>query len=124
MVIFPDLEAIIVAYLKSVLDESIFVATKKPIGDNQPEQQVIVKATYNRETERMIRSASLTMHVYALGDIEATSLSLLVEAWMREFSDAHVKKATLLLGSVRLPEESEFEKRGIDIELIVKGHEN
>ena len=124
MVIFPDLEAIIVAYLKSVLDTQIFVATKKPIGDNQPAKQVIIKAAYNGERERMLRVASLTMHVYAQGDIEATDLALLVEAHMRDFHDSSIKSARLVLGAVRLPEESLMEKRGIDIELIVKGHEN
>lgn len=124
MVIFPDIEAIIVAYLKSVLGPSVYVATKKPTGDDQPEQQVIIKAAYNGEKERMIRFASLTIEVFALGDIEATNLALLVEAYMREFNDQHVKKVSLLLGAVRLPEESQHEKRGIDIELIIKGFED
>lgn len=124
MVIFPDIEAIVVAYLKSVLNPEIFVATKKPIGDNQPAQQVIVTAAYNAESERMLRTAALTLEVYAMGDIEATELALVVEAWMRECSNQYIKKATLRLGAVRMREESQMEKRAIDIELTVKGYED
>lgn len=121
-VLFPDVEKTVVAYLKANLPNGTFVATKKPAPDaQQPEKQVIVSVAYNGENQQVLKYASLTLEVFADTYSDASALGLLVESKIRGIADDPIKKATVMLGPVRVAEDSEKERRMIDVELIVKG---
>lgn len=120
-VIYPDIEAVIVAHLQDALGDEVRVATKKvPAGDVQPDAQVIVTATYSQDKERVTRYAGIVLDCYASGDLEATDLALTAEAHLRNVTGDAIKFIEILRGNVRLPEETEQEKRSISAQAVVK----
>lgn len=120
-VIFPNIEAVVVAYLKSVLS-NVYVSVKKPAPDaTQPDRQVIIMGAYQGESNRVLKTASLTIDVYATDYIEATNLALLVESKIRDCTGNVIKRAEVLMGPVRTTEAGEMERRSLDVELTVKG---
>lgn len=124
-VIFPDIEATLVSYLKTSLtawgESSVRVATKKAQPDEtQPAKEVIVIAAYNDEQDYVLKNATVTLEVYAQDDITCTNLALLVEALIRGCTGSQIKRAEVRLGPVRTPEDGPFEKRSIDVALMVK----
>ena len=126
MVIFPDIEITLVAYLKNELtnagESSVRVATKKSQPDEtQPTEQVVVIAAYNYEVEYVTKVATVTLEVYADDYARANALGLLVETLIRGAVGEQIKKVNVRLGPVRTTEEGDQERRSLDVELIVKG---
>jgi hypothetical protein len=125
-VIFPDIEKTLVAFLKSALtsagEATVRVATKKAQPDEtQPDKEVVVTAAYNNEQDYVLKTASVTLEVYARDYATANTLSLLVEALIRDCVGQQIKRAEVRLGPVRVGEEADYEKRYLDVGLVVKG---
>lgn len=129
MVIFPDIEKTLVSYLVAALAgngsetaQGVRVGTKKAQPDeDQPAKEVVVTAAYNAEQDYVVKTASVTLEVYAADYATANSLSLLVEALIRGCTGDEIKKAEVRLGPVRIAEEGTQEKRYLDVGLVVKG---
>lgn len=120
-VIYPDIEAVIVAHLQTALGDAVRVATKKvPAGDPQPESQVVVTASMAQDIEPVTRLAGVVLDCYADTDLDVTALALLTEAHLRNVTGDAIKFVRVLRGNVRLPEETEQEKRSISAEVVVK----
>lgn len=131
MLVFPDVEKVVVTYLKNRLQTyggslaaGVNVATKKVAPDaTQPAKQIVVQFAYNREQNLVTRVGSLTLDIYANDYATANDLSLLVEALIRGLAGGFVKKVELALGPVRTAEPSEQERRSLDVQLTVAGFE-
>lgn len=120
-VIFPDIEKTIVAYLKSVLSNDVYVAVKKaPADKTGVNKQVIITASYQGESLYVTKTASVTIDVYANTYAACSDLALLVDARIRGVVGHPIKKATVLLGPVRIAEQA-GEHRSLDVEVIVQG---
>lgn len=125
-VIFPDIEKTLVTYLSTALTDhgttGVHVATKKAQPDqNQPAKEVVITAAYNAEQNYVLKSASVTIEVYADTYANANSLSLLVESLIRGCVGEEIKMAEVRVGPVRIGEEGTQEKRYLDVGLMVKG---
>lgn len=123
-VIFPDIETVLVSYFNSVLTSAgVRVGTKHTQPDEElPDKQLVITAAYNNETaSKVTKQATVTLEVYANTDIEASALALLVEALVRGCVGEEIKYAEVRLGPVRTTEESQQERRSIDVGMIVKG---
>ncbi len=131
MLVFPDVEKLVVTYLKNRLNTyggslaaGVNVATKKVAPDaTQPAKQIVVQFAYNREQNTVTRIGSLTLDVYANDYGTANDLALLVEALIRGLTGSFIKKVEVSLGPVRTTEPSDQEKRSLDIQLTVAGFE-
>lgn len=128
-VIFPDIEKTLVAYLSDALAangsetaQDVRVGTIKAQPDEaQPGKEVVVTAAYNAEQDYVMKTASVTLEVYASTYKTANELSLLVEALIRGCTGEEIKKAEVRMGPVRIGEETTQEKRYLDVGLVVKG---
>lgn len=125
-VIFPDIEKVVVAYLASALSATAYsgtrVATKRAQPDQaQPSRQVIINAAYNAERDFVLKSATLTIDVYADDYASASELALLIESLIRGIVGSPIMQATVLLGPVRRSDDTKQELRSIDVALVVKG---
>jgi hypothetical protein len=126
MVIFPDVEIVLVSYLKSALassgESSVRVGTKKSQPDQtRPAEQVVVIASYDFEVEYVTKLATATIEVYANTYARANRLGLLVESLIRGSVGEDIKRVRVRLGPVRTTEESDQERRSLDVELVIKG---
>ena len=120
-VIYPDIEATLVAHLKTALGSGVNVATKKVApGLTQPAQQVVITANYVGDKEQMLKYAGLVVDIYADGDIAATNLALLTEAHLRTAVVGAIKKVEILSGPTRQGDDADQEKRSISAEVVVK----
>lgn len=123
MLAFPDVEKTVVTYLKNALND-VHVATKKVAPDaTQPAKQIVVQFAYNREQNTVTRLGSLTLDVYANDYGTANDLALYVEAVIRGLAGGLIKKVEVAVGPVRQAEETEQEKRSLDVQLTVAGIE-
>lgn len=123
MVIYPDIEELIIAYLKSNLltiagYENVNIAPVKSMSDSASE--VIVNGSYNRDLSAVHRAASLVLEVYADSFEKANTLSLVVDALIREATVNDIKKVDVVIGPVRVNEPSTLEKRSLSVDLVVK----
>jgi hypothetical protein len=123
MVIYPDLEEIIISYFKDNLltiegYENVNIAPVKSMDDNASE--VIVNASYNNDISQVHRNASLILEVYSDTFEKANTLSLIVDALIREATVGSIKKVDVIVGPVRLSEASTLEKRSLSVDLVVK----
>lgn len=129
MVIFPDVELLLVEYLQTQLDlqattlaSNVRVATKvAPPNITRPAKQLVVNASYSQEFDFVLKRATVTLDVYASNYADATNLGLLVEALVRGATGTQIKAVTVLLGPVRTTEETDYERRSLDVEVVVKG---
>lgn len=123
MVIYPDIDELLITYLKDTLlvitgYENVNIAPIKSMNDNASE--VIVTASYNRDISQVHRNASAVIEVYADTFEKANTLSLIVDALIREATVNGIKKVDVVVGPVRLAEASTSEKRSLSIDLVVK----
>lgn len=126
---FPDLETILVSYLKQALSSSqssvahnVHVATQHvPSGEAQPQKQVLVHASYNANQTEVTKFATVVLDIYANDSLEATELALHVAAVIQLCTGSEIKRATVRLGPVRTTEKGQQERRSLDIELVVLG---
>jgi hypothetical protein len=121
-VLFPDVEKILIAFLKQSLPEDVYVSVKKPAPEAQASpKQVIVNLSYNQERWFVTKLCSLTLECYAESYDDANALGLLTEALIRESVGEVVKRVTVRLGPVRTTEEGQQERRSLDVELVIAG---
>ena len=126
MVIYPDIEKILISYIKSTLNiiagyETVYVSTVKSGKDNLNE--VIITGSYNTDITKVTRNASAVIDVYGQSYNEANTLSLLVDAIIREATVEGIKRVDVVVGPTRTAEASQSEKRSISIDLTVKGND-
>jgi hypothetical protein len=124
MIIFSDLEIILVDYLKEELEAinmaDVKVSVKKSKENNLKE--VIITANYIDEVTRVHRNATAVLDIYAPTYAEANSLSLTVESLIREATVGDIKKVEVVLGPTRTTELTESERRSISVDLVIKAN--
>jgi hypothetical protein len=125
-VLFPDIEKTVVAFIKAQIVGTAFastrVATKKNFPDEiAPQTQIVVNVSYNEELNFVLKTASLTLEVFADDYATASSLGLWLESRIRLLAGDLVKQVIVRLGPVRMSDETRQEVRMIDVELLVKG---
>jgi len=123
MVIYPDIDELLISYLQSTLltitgYENVNIAPIKSMNDTASE--VIVTAAYNSDVSKVHRNASAVLEVYADTFEKANTLSLIVDALIREATVNGIKKVEVILGPVRTDEKSTLEKRSLSVDLVVK----
>lgn len=126
MLIFPDIEKILVAYFNEALaDQGVRVGTKFAQPDEEtPDKQLIIIASLDQETaDRVTRQGTVTLEVYASDYSTASELGYLVESLVRGATVQGIKRTTVRLGPVRTTEDSQLERRSLDVEVVVQGHE-
>lgn len=128
-VIFPDVEVLLVEYLQTQLDlqatplaANVRVATQvAPPQITRPAKQVVVNVAPQEVYNYVLQRSTVTIDVYASTYADASNLGLLVAALVPGMSGEQIKEATLRLGPVRTTEETDYERRSLDVELVVKG---
>ena len=128
--IFPDVEKLLVARLKSSLSTSgqsyasnVTVATKKPGAEvtPYPARIVTVRADGGTSIERgLTKSERVGVNVYAANYSDASSLALLVEALMRTFNWGDIKLVNTSMSPVRVDNDGKEEQRYMTFEIVVK----
>jgi hypothetical protein len=128
--IFPDVEKLIVARLKSALSASslpyasnVFVATKKPAPDVSPYPARIVTVRADGGMQRVrgiTKTERVGLNVYADTYSDASTLALFVESLMRTFNWGDVKLVETVMSPVRVDNEAVQEQRYMTFELVVK----
>lgn len=125
MISFPDVEIDLVSYFNTALTnagETVKVGTvKTPPDEVQPDKELVINVSYGSEIDFVMRDATATLEVYASSYGAANSLGLLVDKLVRGATGSVIKKAEVLSGPLRLPEEGPQERRGLDVALIIKG---
>jgi hypothetical protein len=126
MIIYPDIEKIIVSYLKTELNsiagyETVKVSTIKSKEDLLSE--VIINGSYNSDINKVMRSASAVIDVYSDTYEKANTLGLLVDALIRDATISGIKKIDVVVGPTRTTEASQSERRSLSIDLIVKAND-
>ncbi len=121
-IIFPDIEKTLVSYFATALGNTVRVGTKHSQPDETlPSKQLVITVAYGVETtDRVTKEANVTLEAYADTYVDASALGLLVEALARDCVGTEIKRAEVRLGPVRTNEDSEQERRSIDVGLIVK----
>jgi len=125
-VIFPDIETTLVSYFNTALPlngaTNVRVGTKKAQPDEtQPTKEIVLTVAYNAEQDYVRKTATLTIEVFASDYATANTLSLLVESLVRDCVGEEIKFAEVRIGPVRISEEGPYEKRYLDVALVVKG---
>jgi hypothetical protein len=123
MVIYPDVEELIISYLKDTLlikpgYSAVRIGHTKSKNDSLSE--VIVTGSYNRDLSKVHRSASLVLEVYSDTYEKSSTLALIVDSLIREATVDAIKKVEVTVGPVRLAEASTSEKRSLSVDLVVK----
>lgn len=130
MVIFPDVEKILVAALKASLAtrsetyaQNVHVSTKKPAPDFSPypSKIVTIRSDGGPLKTDVTKLERVGINVYADAYDVASDLSKLVEALMRSLTGEYIKLVEIILSPVRVDEMSEEEVRYMTLELVVKG---
>lgn len=127
-IIFPDVEKLIVSYLRTALDErgmnDVRVGTiKTSPGDNQPDAEVVITGAYTGSLDYLRGDATLTVEVYAGNYQDASELALIIGALVVEVPRDQVKRCVVSLGPVRTTEQGQQERRSLSVDLIVKGQD-
>lgn len=123
MIIYPDLETVLVGYLKDELDDTVYVSVKAAPADTDPmpATQVIVSVSPSAEKTPVTRYANVLVECYGLTYSAANELGLYVEALLRNATTTgHIKSVEVLVGPVRIADESAYEKRNISAEVVIK----
>ncbi len=123
MIIYPDLETVLVGFLKADLGAGVYVSVKAAPADTDPmpEAQVIVTVSPSAQKTPVTRYANVLLECYGLTYSAANELGLYVEALLRTATiTGHIKSVEILLGPVRVAEESGYEKRNISAEVVTK----
>jgi hypothetical protein len=128
--IFPDVEKLLVARLKSSLQGSsmayasgVTVATKKPGAEvtPYPARIVTVRADGGGPLVRgLTKTERIGVNVYAANYSDASSLALYVEALMRTYNWGDIKLVETSMSPVRVNNDGKEEQRYMTFELVVK----
>lgn len=123
MIIYPDIETVLVEYLKNDFGAGVYVSVKKAPADltPKPEFQVIVNVSPSAQKTAVTRYANVLVECYADTYAGANELGLYTEALLREATTTgHIKSVEILVGPVRIADESAYEKRNISAEVVIK----
>jgi hypothetical protein len=129
-VIFPDIEPHIVSFIEARFDSigttltsDVYVATIKAPADETPvpTKQVIVTANYETTLDWVRRSATVVFDIFADNYADASDLANLVGAIITDIPDDPIKRAIVVVGPIRVREETTSEHRKLSVDLIVKG---
>lgn len=121
MILFPDLEVLLVDILNSYYPD-IRVATKKAPADQQPQVQIVITATYANEksVSPVLRYAGIVLDVYADDYSTANTLALEVAAVVQTATGESIKKVSIVSGPTRMGDDTGQEHRALSAELVVK----
>jgi hypothetical protein len=129
MVIFPDVERLLVAGLNTALAarsetyaSNVLVTTKKPAADaTQPARCIVIRADGGPTLDDVRKSERVGITIWANTYADASDLAHLVAALSKSLTGEHIKKVDVSLSPTRLGEENRQEARYLILELIVKG---
>ena len=110
-VLFPDIEKTVVSFIKAQIVGTSYastrVATKKNLPDETaPQTQIVVTVSYNAEQDYVLKTASLTLEVFADDYATASSLALWLESRIRLIAGDPVKQVIVRFGPVRSSDET------------------
>lgn len=130
MVIFPDVEKILVAGLKASLDsreeaftDSVYVSTKKPGPKTTPypTKIITIRSDGGPQLDDVRKLERIGINVYANNYADASDLSRMVAALVRGLTGEYIKFVEIILSPVRVDEESQEEVRYMTLEVTTKG---
>ena len=130
MVIFPDVEKILVAGLRAAIDvrtesytNNVFIATKKPGPKTNPypNRIITIRTDGGPQLDDVRKMERIGLTVYATTYEDASDLSRLVGALVRTLTGEYIKLVEVILSPVRVDEESQEEVRYMTLEVITKG---
>jgi hypothetical protein len=130
MVIFPDVEKILVAALKTAIEareesyaQNVHISTIKPAPDVNPypSRIVTIRSDGGPLKTDVSKLERIGVNVYATTYADASDLSRLVEAIFRSLTGEYIKLVEIILSPVRVDEMSTEEVRYMTLELVVKG---
>jgi hypothetical protein len=129
-VIFPDIEKVLVAAIKSALNArtetyatNVFVATKKPAPDvtPYPAKIVTIRSDGGPQLDDVRKQERVGIHVWADSYSDASDLARLLEALLKQMTGEEIKFVNVALSPVRVDEEGPQECRFMTIQVITKG---
>jgi len=133
MVIFPDVEKVLVAGLKTALTSrvepvaaAVHVSTIKPAPDVFPYPTAIVtiRSDGGQMLDPVRKTERIGINVWCSGTQayeNASELAHLVTALMKSLTGDAIKYIDNILSPIRIDEESTEEHRYMTFELVVKG---
>lgn len=128
-VIFPDVEKVLVAAIKSELSsrsesyaQNVVVATKKPAPDVKPypSRMVIIRGDGGPELDHVRKLERVGVSIFCNTYADASDLSRLLEALFRTMTGEQIKMVSVILSPVRLDEGSTQEARYMTLEVTTK----
>ena len=120
-IIYPDIEKVLVAYLKDSLGSDVRVGTVKLGPDSPlPAKQVVVTVSWASTKEVVTRYAGVQVECFADTYEDASELGLTVDAVLRTATVGPIKAVFILAGPIRFADESGQEKRAISAEVVVQ----
>jgi hypothetical protein len=122
MVIYPDIEKIIVSYLSNALTNIGETDVKVRINKSKDNdiKEVIITGSYTSEISPVHKTASIVVDIYCPTHEEANTLSLIVDSLIRGATVEGIKKVDVVLGPVRTAEASQSQKRSMSVDLVVQ----
>jgi hypothetical protein len=128
-VIFPDVEKVLVADIKTKLTarsesytNGVTVATIKPAPDVSPypSKIVVIRSDGGPELDHVRKLERVSVLVYANTYADASNLARMVQALFRTTTGEDIKQVTAVLSPVRVDEEGPQQARYMTFEIITK----
>ena len=128
-VIFPDVEKVLVADIKTKLTarsesytNGVTVATIKPAPDVSPypTKIVVIRSDGGPELDHVRKLERISVLVYANTYSDASNLARMVQALFRTTTGEDIKQVTAVLSPVRVDEEGPQQARYMTFEIITK----
>lgn len=129
-VIFPDIEKVLVAGIKSALSArsenyaaNVLVATRKPAPDFSPypAKIVTVRNDGGPQLDHVRKQERVGISIWADTYADASDLARLLEALLKQMTGEEIKLVEIALAPVRVDEEGPQECRFMTIQVITKG---
>jgi hypothetical protein len=129
-VIFPEIEKVLVAAIKTELDsrsepyaEDVYVATKKPAADVNPypARIVTIRSDGGSQLDWIRKSELVGITIWANDYAQASDLARLIEALAITLTGNEIKLSRIMMSPVRIDEAGPQECRYLTLELITKG---
>ena len=129
-VIFPDVEKVLVAGIKVALStrtesyaQNVVVSTIKPAPDVSPypSRIITIRSDGGPQLDYVRRQERVAITIWANTYSDASDLSRLIEALVRQMTSESIKLVETVLSPVRLDEAGQQECRYMTIQVISKG---
>lgn len=129
-VIFPDVEKVLVAAIKSELSartesyaQNVTVATKKPASDvtPYPSRIIVIRSDGGPKVDWVRKIERIGITIWANTYADASNLARLIEALSVTLTNDGIKLSSVVLSPTRIDEAGPQECRYMTLELIVKG---